>query len=197
MTPVYSDLQLDALREVANIGSGTAGTALSSLLGRPVDLSVPTVLALPLDEAVKALGEAEAEVVAVVIPIFGDMDAIVVLLFTHEAAATLCSLLGVDADSEVGRSALSEIGNILGTTYVGAVEAMTGLRLEPRPPQALADMLGAIVSTVLTHVAGAGEIALVMDSDLQVEGEACELSFVLVPSDEGVSELLTRLGLGS
>jgi chemotaxis protein CheC len=74
---------------------------------------------------------------------------------------------------------------------------MTAIHLEPRPPQTLADMLGAIVSTVLTHVAGAGEIALVMDSDLQVEGEACELSFVLVPSDEGVSELLARLGLGS
>ncbi len=197
MTPVYSELQLDALREVANIGSGTAGTALSSMLGRSVDLSVPKVHALPLDDAVKALGDAESEVVAVVIPIFGDMDAVVVLLFTHEAVGTLCALLGVEADSDVGRSALSEIGNILGTTYVGAIESMTGLHLEPRPPQALADMLGAIVSTVLTYVAGAAEVALVMDSDLQVEGEACELSFVLVPSDEGVAELLSRLGIAS
>jgi chemotaxis protein CheC len=197
VTPVYSDLQLDALREVANIGSGTAGTALSSMLGRPVDLSVPNVLALPLDEAVGALGDAESEVVAVVIPIFGDMDAVVVLLFTFDAANTLCALLGVEADSDVGRSAMSEIGNILGTTYVGAIEAMTGQHLEPRPPETIADMLGAIVSTVLTHVAGDGELALVMDSALQVEGEACELSFVLVPSDEGVTELLARLGLGS
>jgi chemotaxis protein CheD len=31
----YTDLQLDALRELANIGSGTAATALSALLGRP------------------------------------------------------------------------------------------------------------------------------------------------------------------
>ena len=94
-------------------------------------------------------------------------------------------------------SALQEIGNILGTAYVGAIEAMTGQHLEPRPPAIVADTLGAIVSAVLTQVAGAGELALVMDSALQVEQEACELSFVLVPGDEGVTELLARLGLGS
>ena len=33
----YSDLQLDALRELANIGSGNAATALSGLLGRPIN----------------------------------------------------------------------------------------------------------------------------------------------------------------
>lgn len=196
MSPTYSAMQLDALREIANIGSGTAGTALSSLLGRSVDLNVPSVRALPLAEAVDAIGDAQAEVTAVVIPIFGDMDAVVVLLFAPEAADTLCALLGVEATSDVGRSALSEIGNILGTTYVGSIESMTGLQLEPRPPQALTDMLGAIVASVLSVVSGAGDVALVMDSALEVEGEACSLSFVLIPSDQGVTDLLTRLGMG-
>ena len=50
----YTDLQLDALRELANIGSGTAGTALSSLLGSPIELSVPSASALELAEAVEA-----------------------------------------------------------------------------------------------------------------------------------------------
>ena len=44
----YSEMQLDALRELANIGSGTAATALSSMVGGPVDVSVPSALALPL-----------------------------------------------------------------------------------------------------------------------------------------------------
>ena len=44
----YSDLQLDALRELANIGSGKASTALSSMLGRSVDITVPSAFsALP------------------------------------------------------------------------------------------------------------------------------------------------------
>ena len=48
MPKSYPEVQLDALREIANIGSGTAATALSSMLGRPVDISVPTALALPV-----------------------------------------------------------------------------------------------------------------------------------------------------
>ena len=55
----YTDLQLDALRELANIGSGTAGTALSSLLGSTIELSVPSASALELAEAVEAAGAPE------------------------------------------------------------------------------------------------------------------------------------------
>ena len=58
--------QLDALRELANIGSGTAGTALSQMLGRSVDISVPNALVLPLAEAVEAVGDAEEDVTGVV-----------------------------------------------------------------------------------------------------------------------------------
>ena len=195
MTPLYSDLQLDALREVANIGSGTAGTALSSMLGRPVDISVPQALALPLAEAVDAAGPAEREVTAVVLPIFGDLDGVVLLLFGAEDAATVCGLLGVEAGSEWGDSALSEVGNILGSSYVQAMGAMTGIELEPAPPQVATDMLGALVASVVMSQLEFADTVLLLDSDLAVEGEACSMSFLLVPAAGGVHMLLERLGL--
>jgi chemotaxis protein CheC len=192
----YSEMQLDALRELANIGSGTAATALSSMLGRSIDVSVPNAIALPLADAVDAAGPADAEVTAVVLPIFGDLDAVVLMLFHPEDVAQICGLLGVEPDTEVGVSALGEVGNILGSSYVGALGMMTGLALEPRPPQTVTDMLGAIVATVLASTAESMEIAFLLDSDLVVEGSACSLSFMLVPHADGVAELLGRLGLG-
>jgi chemotaxis protein CheC len=123
----YSDLQLDALRELANIGSGTAATALSTMLGRSIDVSVPSAVTLPLADAVDAVGDAESVITAVVLPIVGDLEAIVVLLFKPEDAAGICELLGVEPDSDVAHSALGEIGNILGSSYVGALGSMTGL----------------------------------------------------------------------
>src|SRR6185503_3409160 len=96
-----NDMQLDGLREIANIGSGTAATALSSMLGRSVDLNVPTALALALADAVYSVGRPDDEVTAVVLGVMGDLDATVVLLFDPTSAATICSLLGVDpSDSE-------------------------------------------------------------------------------------------------
>jgi chemotaxis protein CheC len=191
----YTEMQLDALRELANIGSGNAGTALSAMLGQPVDINVPTATALPLTAAVEAAGDPEELATGVVVPIVGDLDATVLLLFPPDDAATLCSLLGVEPGTEDGRSALSEIGNILGCSYVNALTAMTGLALDPRPPETVADMVGAIMATVLAMQADRGDLALLMDSRLNVEGQACELTFLLLPSLEGIDELLRRLGL--
>jgi chemotaxis protein CheC len=194
-TTSLSTLQLDALRELANIGSGTAGTALSQMLGRSVDISVPNALVLPLAEAVDAVGSAAEDVTGVVIPLQGDLDAVVLLVFPVADAAALCGLLGVEAGTEVGLSALSEIGNILGASYVGAIAAMTGLDLDLTPPQAVTDMLAAIVSTVLASRAADTDTAMILDSELTVEGEACSLGFLLLPAAGEVREVLTRMGV--
>jgi chemotaxis protein CheC len=191
----FTTMQLDALRELANIGSGTAGTSLSQMLGRSVDISVPNALVLPLAEAVEAVGSPEEDVTGVVIPLLGDLDAIVLLVFPVSDADTLCGLLGVEAGTEVGLSALSEIGNILGASYVGAMSAMTGLELDLTPPQTVTDMLAAIVSTVLASRSEGTDTALILDSELTVEGEACSLSFLMLPAAGGVQEVLTRMGV--
>jgi chemotaxis protein CheC len=196
MSPTpFTTFQLDALRELANIGSGTAGTALSQMLGRSVDISVPNAFVLPLAEAVDAVGAAEEDVTGVVIPLQGELDAVVLLVFPVADAATLCGLLGVEAGTEVGLSALSEIGNILGASYVGAIAAMTGLDLDLTPPQTVTDMLAAIVSTVLASRAAETDTAMILDSELQVEGAACSLGFMLLPAAGEVQEMLKRMGV--
>lgn len=191
-----NDMQLDALRELANIASGTAATALGQMLGQEVDLSVPRALALPLAEAVEACGPADAEVSGVVIPLEGDIDGMVLLLIPVEHAAKLCELLGVQAGSEVGDSALCEIGNILGTSYLNGLSAMTGMYLGPRPPHLATDMLGAIVASLLAQTIGHGDTVLVLDSELDLMQDPCSITFLLLPSSGGVTELLAPLGLG-
>jgi chemotaxis protein CheC len=188
---------MDALRELANIGSGTASTALAAMLGRPVDISVPVAKALPLADAIDSGGPAEDIVTGVVIGVMGELDATVLLVLGESHAATLCGMLGVDPANEMAASALGEIGNIVGASYISALGAMTGLELEPEPPLSATDMLGAILATVLAGRAAGDDVALVLDSNLTVEGEDCAISFLLVPSRGGVQELLSRLGLES
>jgi chemotaxis protein CheC len=195
MLESYPEIQLDALGELANIGSGNAATALSSMLGRPVDISLPMALALPIADAVEAAGAPDAVVTAVALPLVGDLEAIALLLFTAQDSRALCGLLGVEVDSEVGISALAEIGNILGTSYVGALSQMTGLALEPRPPETTTDMLGAVVSSVLVSSVQETDIVLLLDSKLSVGGSECSLSFILAPGQGGVEKILARLGL--
>jgi chemotaxis protein CheC len=56
-------------------------------------------------------------------------------------------------------------------------------------------MLAAIVESVLAARATGGDVALLLDSDMVVEGEDCSVSFLLVPDQGGVEQLLARLGL--
>jgi chemotaxis protein CheC len=195
VTPQYTDLQLDALRELANIGSGTAGTALSSMLGHSIDISVPNALVMPFAEAVEATGPAESEVTGIVLGVVGDLTATVLLLVPPADAGTMCRMLGLEPDDEYAVSALGEIGNVVGTSYINALAAMTGLAMEPTPPATATDMLGAIVESVLANHADGGDVALLLDSQLEVEGEDCSISFVLVPNHGGVDQLLERLGM--
>jgi chemotaxis protein CheC len=191
----YTELQLDALRELANIGSGTASTALSGMLGRSVDISVPNARALPFAEAVEAAGPAEQPITGIVLGIVGDMNGTVLLLVPPADADALCRMLGVEPDDEVALSALGEIGNIVGTSYINALAGMTGMEIEPTPPSTATDMLGALVASVLASQAHAADTALMLDSNLVVEGEDCAVSFLLVPDQGGVTTLLDRLGL--
>jgi chemotaxis protein CheC len=192
----YTESQLDALQELATIGSGTAATALGRLLGRTIELEVPRARLLPLADAVDAVGAPDALIASAVMPVGGDIEAVVLLLFSPEDAATLCGLLGVDARTDLGDSALGEIANILGTSALGALATLTGLVLEPCPPHVVHDMLGAIVASALAETAGELDVALMLDTDLDVAGAPCSLSFLLLPTAAGVAELLERLGLG-
>lgn len=191
----YTERQLDALQELASIASGTAATALSRLLGRTVELAVPGARALGLADAVDAAGDPAAQVTGALMPVVGDVDAVVLLLFSEDDAAELCRLLGVEAQTEVGDSAVGEIANILGASALGVLATMTRLTFEPEPPQVVHDMLGAIVASALAETAGEIDVTLVLDAALEIADVACSFSFLLLPTAGGVVELLNRLGL--
>ena len=190
----YTEQQLDALGELANIGSGTAGTALSTLIGRPVDISVPHVRALPVEEAVAAAGDADREVRATLVPITRDLQGSALIVFPPQDAAALCRMLGTDPEGEDGASALAEIGNILCSSYLVALGSMLDVDIDPRPPETAWDLLGAIVASVLLAQGEIGEV-LILDSELLVEAASVGLEFMLLPLERGIGDLLERLGL--
>lgn len=191
----YTETQLDALRELANIGSGQAAAALSTMLGHPVDISVPTAVALPLSEAVSVAGNPDEPRHGILVPIVGEFEAAVVLLVPDPDAVQLCSVHDLDPAGEDGASFLGEIGNILGTSYINVLAEMSGLDMEPAPPQVVHDMLGAILASVLLASGEDTDTALLLDSALTVEGRPCSLSFLLIPVGGGVHELLGRIGV--
>jgi chemotaxis protein CheC len=192
MGPTYTELQLDALREVANIGSSTAAGSLSSLIGMPVDVRASAVHAMPLAAAIEQAGPGETIVTTVGISVTGDLEALVLMVMRSPSSAAACRLIGVAEESEVGRSALVEMGNILTASYIGALAAFTGLRLEPLPPEFARDMLRAVMASALL-IDARDEQVLLLESTLTVAGQECSPTFLFTPSRGGVDDIFERL----
>ncbi len=191
----YSEMQKSAIQEIANIGTGNAATALSGMIGVSIDIEPPVLDIVPLGEATERVGPPERPIIGVLTPVVGDVPANILLAFSFEAAASLCGLLGCDPLSEMGRSALQEMGNILTSSYVTAIGQMVGLTLEPAPPAVAVDMLGAIVDGVLAYAGMAEDSVLFLQTSMHVEGAYCDFGFLYVPDSDAVGVLLAALGM--
>ena len=122
-----TEIQLDALREVINIGVGYAAASLNELVGRPISLRVPEVNILNLEETRERLAAFGSERVAAVRLSFnGPLKGNVALIFPYDSALRLVFLLtgdeGSNADVDAVRAAtLEETGNIILNGVVGSV----------------------------------------------------------------------------
>lgn len=189
-----SEEQQQALGEVAKTISQDASDAFSKLLGAEVTAEVPELEVLPLSEAVERLGSPADQVSVAWLPVVGQIEASVLLLFDPAGENTLYELLGVEPDTEIARSALQEIANIIGTQYVRGIASSCGMTFEPEPPEVAQGMLGAVISTVLAMSTVLTNYAVLVDTLLKVSKSDCTVRFVFIPSDSSVEALITSLG---
>jgi chemotaxis protein CheC len=192
----FTALQQSALREIANIGSGHAATALSQLLGRPIEIGYSEALLTVLAEAIDRIGAPMSRSALVDTPIQAD-GGTVLLVFPDDTGEQLCELLGTNLDEEMGRTALQEVGNILATSYLNAIVEMTGMELEPEPPTVEIDLLGQLLSQSAASGGSPTDPTVLMRSQLTVEASTAKFSFLFVPRIGSVETLLDRLGVGT
>lgn len=151
------ELQLDALKEVANIGAGHAATALSQLTDRRIMINVPEISITRLEDIPASFGDPEAVVAAVLMHVLGDLTGRTLLLLPEDNAHLLCDLLlrrPPGTSTEVGKleeSSLKEAGNILAGAYLNALSDFMGMMLLPSVPSLVVDLAGAVLTTAFLN----------------------------------------------
>jgi len=187
---------LDLLKEVSNIGAGNAATALAHMLGEVITLTIPEVRVLELGAVADALGGAERVVVALHLGVLGEARGNLLLTLPPESATHLLSRLGFpDATPEslppLATSALREVGNILGGTYLTALSRLLHRHLVPTVPGLAVDMAGAVVDLLLTELAGVSAQALVLETTFaEARGGGVCGSILFLPHPDGLATLV-------
>src|SRR5258708_8010822 len=186
-TGQFTEFQLDALREIGNIGAGNAATALSQMVGRRVDMSVTKVLVLPADAIAKFLGGIEKNVAAVHMPVYGEMIGIALIFFPLERLPELSAMLIGQKEkdpsnlSELGQSAIKELGSILTGAYLSALFRFIHLQLIHGVPGLVVDMAQAILDTVLVELEKREDVAIVIETEFLEDNKQLTGSFFLLP----------------
>lgn len=198
----FADFQLDVLKEVGNIGAGHAATALSKLLGKPVEMKVPQVKIMSFQDIPDQLGGAEDVVVAVFFRVIGEANGNLFFILQPHAAKQLLSALGEwnlmqhEPLTDLDLSALSEMGNILAGTYLSSLADFTKLNLIPTVPSLSIDMAGAVLSYGLIQFGVMGDKALLIDTAFyHQEGQQVEGHFFFIPDPDSFSKIFKALGV--
>jgi chemotaxis protein CheC len=196
-----SMLQLDALREIGNVGAGNSATALSQIINRKIDMTVPKIAIMPLGDVPDVVGGPDAMVAGVYLRVFGPAPSSILFLLPRDSAFYLVDMLmgreqGYTTSlNSMDESALMEIGNILAGAYLNALSHFTLLTLLPSIPALAMDMAGAILSVILIQLGQMGDHALVIETEFTTENDGVKGHFFLIPDPGSLSTILAAIGV--
>lgn len=195
-----SQLQLDALREIGNIGSGHAATALSTLLQRRIEMSVPEVWAIPFEEVSALVGQLDTPQAVIYVKVEGEAPGKAVFFFPVDSAEVVVQALFGATEyvdiytSEMAQSALKEVGNILVSSFLIALTQFSGIPLQPSVPALAVDMIGAILDAIFLEEGMIEDTVLFIDTQLsgipEIEGQ-----FIFLPDEGSLKKLLGAMGV--
>jgi chemotaxis protein CheC len=193
-------LQLDALREVANIGAGHAATALSQMIGETIMISVPTINISRLEDVPPQVSGPEEPVAAVLMHMLGDLTGRTMLVFPRQTAVRLTELMmhrpqkddGESELSEMAQSAIKEAGNILSSAYMNALSKFMGLMLLPSPPSLAIDMSTAVLTTAYLQFGSERDYVFCIESEFMMMDTSERLRgfFLLIPDTDSLAKIL-------
>lgn len=191
---------LDILGEIGNIGSGNAITALSSMLSVRIDMSVPKVQMLEFKDAAAILGGEERLVVGIYLDLYDDVEGNIMFVMDLESAINLTDMLlnrkskGKELD-EIALSALSEVGNILASSYVNSLSALTNLKIAVSVPSLAIDMAGAILSVPAIQFGQIADQILFIETVFAEGDDYVKGNLFLMPDMASFQKILSNLGV--
>src|SRR5687768_9198188 len=198
------DVQLDALREVANIGAGHAATALSQMTGSTIMISVPTINISSLEDVPTQISEPEEPIAAVLMHMLGDLTGRTLLVFPRPTAMRLAELMlrrPAHSSHELGpleQSAIKEAGNILSGAYMNALSDFMGMMLLPSPPSLAIDMSTAVMTTAYLQFGSDKDFVFCIESEFHMKdiGEQLRGFFLLLPDFASLQAILRAIRVG-
>jgi chemotaxis protein CheC len=193
-----SEIQIDVLREIGNIGSGNAAQSLALMLNRRVDMNIPVVKILDIEELAEMLGGPEQQVVGILFTLHEEFQGMMMFLTEKKFAHLVLNVLmnkNFEKFEDLGEmdiSVIKEVGNIMVSSYMGAISTLTHLKIGVSPPAIAIDMVGALLNVPAVEVEKYGDKALFIQDGF-IEGNHKVESYLLLLPEVGYLQKIFKI----
>lgn len=194
----YTDLQIDGLREIINIGGGNAATSISKMVNQKVGMKVPEIKILTYTELYQKILADDVEVYAVISKIIGKYEGAILFVVTTDSVDQLAKLLLGDAqqdDEQVKISAISELSNIISNSFLNAIGKVINVQLLSSLPQVTNDFFGAIISSAYMAFDHYDEQVMIIRNEFSYSKQKLDASLFLIPEEGVLDKLIESLGI--
>jgi chemotaxis protein CheC len=194
----YTTLQMDAMKELANVGGGHAATALSQMVYKPIGMDIPTIEILDYNEVFHSMMPEDTFVVAVTMRMMGDGSGNFLFVCTEENAEKLVDMMlpnGLEGDEKVAYSAIVELVNILVNSYLNAISKLLDVSLISSVPVLVADMFGAILSSAYMETEQYDENIMIIRNEFLYKSTRVDSSLYFIPRPGVLDGLFSLIGV--
>ncbi|HPB81247.1 MAG TPA: chemotaxis protein CheC, partial [Spirochaetota bacterium] len=194
-----TDDDLDKVRVIANIGITEAAESLSKILNKQIDLSIPDVRFIAVENIPGTIGDVDNVYIGVYMPLVGDITGTILFSLMEEKGFELIDhLYGIESGrtnelTEDGESALKEVTNIIGSSVVNVFSDKIGMALKPTVPTIVHDYMQATLDSILVMYNVENDYALVMETDFFYGDDRVIGNLLILPDAESLKTIVSKL----
>jgi chemotaxis protein CheC len=191
-----NDNTLAPWADLVSLGTRHAMAGLSEMIGQDITVSSFALKRVAVAELADVVGGAETDAVGIYLTVTGAANGHLMLIYDPAIAYAFVDLLmGQPIETtteldEMGRSALGEMGNIIGAFFLNAIADATGLELSPSPPAVMTDMAGALLDVVTAEILMRQDDTYLAETTFATSEGQIEGQFMVIPSEEFLEALL-------
>ncbi|MEM9658516.1 MAG: chemotaxis protein CheC [Planctomycetota bacterium] len=189
-----------ALQACFHLGAADASRALAKWVGKPSVVRMDALQQLPLEEATTLLQASESPVCFCSAELVGFLGGQMILVFDDSSGLAIADLLldqtlgTTNQWSELATSAVLETTNILGCAYLNSLSENcrrpgNASALLPSPPTFHRDFAESLLQFALLGQAVASDLALVAQTDFEIDGAPINGTMLLIPDASSMSRL--------
>lgn len=194
-----NEIYLDVLREIGNIGSGSAATSLSKMVNKQVLMEVPNIEVIDIEKVVQLFENEEEITVGVYINFNGDINGTILTLLDKASADNIIKMFfgnkPEEMYNEMERSVIQELGNIMTSGYVNSISLLTSLKIQVSIPAVNIDMVSSILSVPAVEYGLQSDKIILIENKLDIEDEKIKCYFFFMPDLPSFDTLFRSLGV--